>query len=101
MTCTKVLNDILNRLFIRLMTEKTLSTRKNSSNYPLANRGIKKLKELWGQEKHWFSLKEQIGRAHELQSLMRISYAVFCLKKKNIKRTKEKTRNNERTKEQN
>src|SRR3546814_9221115 len=27
---------------------------------------------------------EQIGRAHvELQSLMRISYAVFCLKKKN------------------
>src|SRR3546814_7252091 len=28
----------------------------------------------------------QIGRAHsELQSLMRISYAVFCLKKKNQK----------------
>src|SRR3546814_2904276 len=28
---------------------------------------------------------DQIGRAHvELQSLMRISYAVFCLKKKNI-----------------
>src|SRR3546814_2489353 len=27
---------------------------------------------------------DQIGRAHaELQSLMRISYAVFCLKKKN------------------
>src|SRR3546814_6121716 len=27
---------------------------------------------------------KQIGRAHvELQSLMRISYAVFCLKKKN------------------
>src|SRR3546814_5623478 len=27
---------------------------------------------------------EEIGRAHsELQSLMRISYAVFCLKKKN------------------
>src|SRR3546814_5770565 len=27
---------------------------------------------------------QQIGRAHsELQSLMRISYAVFCLKKKN------------------
>src|SRR3546814_9587898 len=27
----------------------------------------------------------EIGRAHvELQSLMRISYAVFCLKKKNI-----------------
>src|SRR3546814_3886420 len=28
--------------------------------------------------------RRQIGRAHsELQSLMRISYAVFCLKKKN------------------
>src|SRR3546814_3591803 len=31
----------------------------------------------------------QIGRAHvELQSLMRISYAVFCLKKKNILKQK-------------
>src|SRR3546814_5625148 len=30
-----------------------------------------------------FVLDHQIGRAHvELQSLMRISYAVFCLKKK-------------------
>src|SRR3546814_2890390 len=30
------------------------------------------------------STRQQIGRAHsELQSLMRISYAVFCLKKKN------------------
>src|SRR3546814_10581576 len=30
------------------------------------------------------ALKKEIGRAHvELQSLMRISYAVFCLKKKN------------------
>src|SRR3546814_3755268 len=32
-----------------------------------------------------FTDREQIGRAHaELQSLMRISYAVFCLKKKKI-----------------
>src|SRR3546814_1279763 len=31
-----------------------------------------------------FAIFLQIGRAHaELQSLMRISYAVFCLKKKN------------------
>src|SRR3546814_9761197 len=31
---------------------------------------------------------QEIGRAHvELKSLMRISYAVFCLKKKNIKQT--------------
>src|SRR3546814_1544315 len=31
----------------------------------------------------WPRLVQQIGRAHvELQSLMRISYAVFCLKKK-------------------
>src|SRR3546814_2836431 len=35
------------------------------------------------------SLHKKIGRAHvELQSLMRISYAVFCLKKK--KKTQEK-----------
>src|SRR3546814_9702705 len=27
----------------------------------------------------------QIGRAHVFQSLMRISYAVFCLKKKTLK----------------
>src|SRR3546814_2476674 len=32
-------------------------------------------------------LRRQIGRAHvELQSLMRISYAVFCLKKKQQKK---------------
>src|SRR3546814_2433914 len=30
----------------------------------------------------------------ELQSLMRISYAVFCLKKKNIKKTNRHNRNN-------
>src|SRR3546814_9783724 len=31
---------------------------------------------------------DEIGRAHvELQSLMRISYAVFCLKKKNQTKT--------------
>src|SRR3546814_10529296 len=45
--------------------------------------------------KRWFAdtaagfgvkASKQIGRAHvELQSLMRISYAVFCLKKKNTK----------------
>src|SRR3546814_2041761 len=34
---------------------------------------------------HLDAVGGQIGRAHvELQSLMRISYAVFCLKKKNI-----------------
>src|SRR3546814_10298342 len=32
----------------------------------------------------WFSRSEE--HTSELQSLMRISYAVFCLKKKNIKR---------------
>src|SRR3546814_1392879 len=36
-------------------------------------------------------LVKQIGRAQsELQSLMRISYAVFCLKKKNIRIVKMK-----------
>src|SRR3546814_8323871 len=38
---------------------------------------------------------EQIGRAHsELQSLMRISYAVFCLKKKKHHITNTKNRKN-------
>src|SRR3546814_7919337 len=38
--------------------------------------------------------RPQIGRAHaELQSLMRISYAVFCLKKKNKKHKNNKTNN--------
>src|SRR3546814_6109886 len=35
----------------------------------------------------------------ELQSLMRISYAVFCLKKKNNKRHTKKTKSNTNTKE--
>src|SRR3546814_7607752 len=50
------------------------------------------------QEKGWFKLRgesckpfsrlREIGRAHaELQSLMRISYAVFCLKKKKTTHT--------------
>src|SRR3546814_4815170 len=40
------------------------------------------------------TLGEQIGRAtSELQSLMRISYAVFCLKKKNTKINKYTTKN--------
>src|SRR3546814_2113460 len=34
----------------------------------------------------------------ELQSLMRISYAVFCLKKKKHKQKKHKTQNKKRTK---
>src|SRR3546814_7952945 len=36
-------------------------------------------------------MAEEIGRAHvELQSLMRISYAVFCLKKKKNTNTRKK-----------
>src|SRR3546814_7285895 len=38
-----------------------------------------------------FAYANQIGRAHsELQSLMRISYAVFCLKKKKQTRKRHK-----------
>src|SRR3546814_3999543 len=41
---------------------------------------------------HWQHRRAEIGRAHaELQSLMRISYAVFCLKKKNTKTNNTKT----------
>src|SRR3546814_2041494 len=40
----------------------------------------------------------EIGRAHsELQSLMRISYAVFCLKKKNTEERKTEQQNQNHT----
>src|SRR3546814_6803022 len=50
-------------------------------DYPQAFAGVAK----WAVEiDDARRIPEQIGRAHvELQSLMRISYAVFCLKKKN------------------
>src|SRR3546814_4628411 len=37
--------------------------------------------EEWGVESSWIARSEE--HTSELQSLMRISYAVFCLKKKN------------------
>src|SRR3546814_5015252 len=47
------------------------------------------------RREHHHALAAQLERSEEhtseLQSLMRISYAVFCLKKKTIKRTKEET----------
>src|SRR3546814_3296108 len=46
--------------------------------------------------REWLRAAVQIGRAHvELQSLMRISYAVFCLKKK-TKVNKKKTKINDK-----
>src|SRR3546814_3630207 len=43
-----------------------------------------------------FALEIKIGRAHvELQSLMRISYAVFCLKKKKTSKRKKINRHRE------
>src|SRR3546814_9297143 len=40
----------------------------------------------WCGQVHQKLVTREIGRAHsELQSLMRISYAVFCLKKKKMK----------------
>src|SRR3546814_7635725 len=43
----------------------------------------------------WTSEGERRSEEHtsELQSLMRISYAVFCLKKKNTKKTQDNTMN--------
>src|SRR3546814_9660297 len=42
--------------------------------------------------RHHLGRLREIGRAHvELQSLMRISYAVFCLKKKNNKKLTDNT----------
>src|SRR3546814_1821960 len=37
--------------------------------------------------RHWLTMRSE-EHTSELQSLMRISYAVFCLKKKNTKRHK-------------
>src|SRR3546814_5560840 len=46
---------------------------------------------LVGRAENLFDETIEIGRAHsELQSLMRISYAVFCLKKKTQKKCKKK-----------
>src|SRR3546814_2316881 len=45
------------------------------------------------QHRYWHALPAVRSEEHtsELQSLMRISYAVFCLKKKNNKKQKKKT----------
>src|SRR3546814_9057531 len=47
--------------------------------------------------REWISMREQWRRSEEhtseLQSLMRTSYAVFCLKKKTKSRQKSKNRN--------
>src|SRR3546814_4346517 len=61
---------------------------KTSNEYDLSGL-VKKLKALEPEftemkQENQKRRKNEIGRAHvELQSLMRISYAVFCLKKKN------------------
>src|SRR3546814_10412420 len=48
----------------------------------------------WTWEQH-LEPEQEIGRAHvELQSLMRISYAVFCLKTKTHKNNKNRTTTN-------
>src|SRR3546814_2544739 len=44
----------------------------------------------------FIALRRSEEHTSELQSLMRISYAVFCLKKKNIKRYKKVTHINEK-----
>src|SRR3546814_1232652 len=61
-----------------------------SIRMPAAVNGLSGIMPTWGRvSRHGvFPLVEsldhvEIGRASELQSLMRISYAVFCLKKKN------------------
>src|SRR3546814_1664459 len=46
-----------------------------------------------GEEKKWLRPRRSEEHTSELQSLMRISYAVFCLKKKN-KKTKHHTNTN-------
>src|SRR3546814_5530233 len=47
----------------------------------------------WGASAHLPALRSE-EHTSELQSLMRISYAVFCLKKKNTKPTQAHTTNN-------
>src|SRR3546814_1292385 len=50
-------------------------------------------KRVYGYSNHVVIRSEE--HTSELQSLMRISYAVFCLKKKRKKNTNEKTRKNQ------
>src|SRR3546814_9667212 len=53
-------------------------------------------------EKKTAKKAEEIGRAHvELQSLMRISYAVFCLKKTTHTKKKKKSQKHTQTNERN
>src|SRR3546814_3320003 len=67
---------------VRDIVEKTLAD--------IEDRGDAAVRELsikfdgWDRESYALTPGEKIGRhTSELQSLMRISYAVFCLKKKN------------------
>src|SRR3546814_8184901 len=86
--CTH-LRQNLPRCDLSVHTEHTRK-RPPSANSPQATGGPGKNRSRGGRR--WW-LKRSEEHTSELQSLMRISYAVFCLKKKNIKTyTKLRTR---------
>src|SRR3546814_2931098 len=60
---------------------------------PSATSGGSSLRGLHGAARHWRSEEH----TSELQSLMRISYAVFCLKKKQQQNPHEHTHSNDAT----
>src|SRR3546814_8851197 len=58
--------------------------------HPLSGDRIQALREVYVVDPAWNKPNRSEEHTSELQSLMRISYAVFCLKKKKKKQTKQK-----------
>src|SRR3546814_1394608 len=76
-----------------------------SSGHVLVPLGRNRRETIRTQKCSWHMLKRSEEHTSELQSLMRISYAVFCLKKKNILSvdmpiTETRTHNNYSSKQQ-
>src|SRR3546814_3948605 len=56
---------------------------------PFTRRKMRNLVKKWGQEANLDEEERSEEHTSELQSLMRISYAVFCLKKKTSNKSKQ------------
>src|SRR3546814_8100221 len=81
---------------VRLVSFAVHWVRAEMHEFILRNWRIVKVATTKAQRKLFFNLRRSEEHTSELQSLMRISYAVFCLKKKNQKNntTTSRTRNN-------
>src|SRR3546814_4678248 len=74
------------------MTQLNESGEKNPARFAALDRSLKNAQEA---ANHFHAERSKRSEEHtsELQSLMRISYAVFCLKKKNKNNKKKKKQN--------